>query len=100
MILNDKNFEEEVLKSTVTVLVDFWAPWCSPCNALTPIIESLLTLHKVGKVNVEEEPDLSTRYNISAIPALLFFKNGEVVKKMVGFQSKEVLLKEFDRLKG
>ncbi len=89
------DFNEKVLQSDKPVLIDFWATWCGPCQMQGPIVEELseeLTDVLVGKVNVDEEPDLAERYNVMSIPTLLVFKNGEVVQKAVGVQSKENLL--------
>ena len=89
------DFNEKVLQSDKPVLIDFWATWCGPCQMQGPIVEELseeLTDILVGKVNVDEEPDLAERYNVMSIPTLLVFKNGEVVQKAVGLQSKENLL--------
>ena len=89
------DFNEKVLQSDKPVLIDFWATWCGPCQMQGPIVEELseeLTDVLVGKVNVDEEPDLAERYNVMSIPTLLVFKNGEVVQKAVGLQTKENLL--------
>ena len=89
------DFNEKVLQSDKPVLIDFWATWCGPCQMQGPIVEELseeLTDVLVGKVNVDEEPDLAERYSVMSIPTLLVFKNGEVVQKAVGLQSKENLL--------
>ena len=88
------NFNEEVLQSDVPVLVDFWASWCMPCKMLTPVIEELAGEaegYKVGKVNVDEEPELARQYNVMSIPTVLVFKGGQVVKQSVGVQPKEAL---------
>ncbi len=89
----DQNFEDEVIKSNTPALVDFWAPWCAPCRIVSPIIEELAKEYegklKVGKVNVDENPNSASRFGIMSIPSIVFFKKGEVVKTMIGAQSKE-----------
>lgn len=88
------NFNEEVLQSDIPVMVDFWASWCMPCKMLTPVIEELAEEadgYKVGKVNVDEEPELARQYNVMSIPTVLVFKGGQVVKQSVGVQPKEAL---------
>lgn len=88
------NFNEEVLQSDIPVLVDFWASWCMPCKMLTPVIEELAEEaegYKVGKVSVDEEPELARQYNVMSIPTVLVFKGGQVVKQSVGVQPKEAL---------
>lgn len=100
--LSDQNFETEVLKSTVPVLVDFWAPWCGPCRIQGPIIEELanevaVDKAKVGKLNVDENSMVASRYGIMSIPTLLIFKNGRVVEQFVGVQSKDNLKTALDK---
>ena len=94
--LNEKNFEQEVLKSNLPVLVDFWAEWCGPCRAIAPIVEELSTeLHgkmKVAKVDVDEAQDLAAQFEVSSIPTLLIFKNGKIVEEMLGAMPKAQLL--------
>ena len=96
--INEANFESEVVQSDDIVLVDFWAPWCTPCNMLTPVLEGLSDRYNIGKINVDEERELSLKYGISAIPSLKFFKNGEVVKDIVGSATKEEIISAFEEL--
>ena len=88
------NFQQEVLASSQTVLVDFWATWCGPCQMIGPILEELATKHpeiKVGKINVDEQPELAMQFQIDAIPALMVFKEGKAVAQTVGLQPVENL---------
>ena len=91
--LNKENFEDEVLKSDKTVLVDFWATWCGPCQMIAPVIEDIAKQGnvKVGKVNVDDNQELAIEYGVMSIPTLIFFKNGTKVKEVVGFHSKSEL---------
>ncbi len=92
-IFTDQNFQEEVLQSKMPVVVDFWASWCQPCRIVSPIIEELAKEYegkvKVGKLNVDENPQNASKYGIMSIPSILFFKGGQPVKTMIGAQSKE-----------
>lgn len=91
-----ENFESEVLKSDVPVLVDIWASWCGPCKMLLPIIDEVAAEavgFKVGKINADEQPELVNQFKVRTIPTLLVFKNGEVVNKSVGVIPKEEILK-------
>lgn len=91
----DENFQAEVLESDQLSVVDFWAPWCGPCKAVGPTIEALAEDYEgkvnIGKVNVDENPQISMKYGITSIPAIFFIKNGEVVDKVVGAQPKSAL---------
>lgn len=93
--ITDSNFDEVVLQSDKPVLVDFWAEWCGPCRMVGPIVEELAKEYDgkavVGKVNVDYNPDISVKYGIRNIPALLFFKDGEIVDKQIGAVPKSVL---------
>ena len=95
MQLTDSNFEAEVLKSDIPVLVDFWAPWCGPCRAIAPVIEELDQEYagqvKIVKMNVDENPTTPGKYGIRAIPTLILFKGGEVVEQITGAVSKASL---------
>ncbi len=95
-IFTDENFDTEVLKSSVPVLVDFWAPWCGPCMTMGPIVEEIADkiapeTMKIGKCNVDESGKIAERYNILSVPTFLVFKNGEVAEQMTGSMSKETL---------
>ena len=93
VILTDENFKKEVLEANLPVLVDFWAPWCGPCQTAGPVIEELAKEHegkiKMGKLNVDENPQIGQKYGILSIPTVIIFKNGEEVKRQVGFVGKE-----------
>ena len=96
----DGNFEAEVLNSDKPVLVDFWAEWCGPCRMIGPVVEEMAGEYdgkaKIGKVNVDNNPEISVKYGIRSIPALLIFKNGEVVDQIVGAVPKPQLTKQLD----
>ena len=100
--LTDANFQTEVLQSQQPVLVDFWAEWCGPCRMLGPVIEKIAGSNAgrvaVGKMNVDENPNTPQKYGIQGIPTVLFFKDGEVAKQLVGFQSQDKIQKAIDEL--
>lgn len=100
--LTDKNFEQEVINSDKAVLVDFWATWCGPCQMMGPIIEELSKEMegkvKIGKLEVDSNPEIAGKYEIMSIPVLKVFKGGNVVKEFIGLQNKEVLRKELEGL--
>jgi thioredoxin 1 len=97
---NDSNFQADVLASDKLTVVDFWAEWCGPCRAIGPVIEELSKEYdgkvNVGKVNVDNNPQVSMNYGITSIPAILFIKNGQVVDKLVGAQPKNNFVKKIE----
>ncbi len=97
----DANFKTDVVSSDKLTVVDFWAEWCGPCRAIGPIIEELGKEYdgrvNVGKLNVDHNPEVSINYGITSIPAILFFKNGEVVDKLVGAQPKGNFVKKIEQ---
>jgi len=104
LTLTDQSFETEVLKSNLPILVDFWATWCAPCRAISPIIEELAEDYKgklaVGKLNVDEGSRTAAKYNIMSIPTLLIFKKGKVVKTIIGAQGKERIKQQIEEILG
>jgi thioredoxin 1 len=102
--ITDSNFEEEVLNAEVPVLVDFWAAWCGPCRQIAPIVEDLADEFegraKIGKVNVDDNPQVAQQFGVRSIPTLLFFKDGEVAEQLVGAMPKGPLKKKLEALTG
>jgi thioredoxin 1 len=99
--VTEQNFDQEVMQSSLPVLLDFWAEWCGPCKVLSPLVEQLANEYegklKVGKVNVDENNDLAMRYNVMSIPTLKFFKNGQVIGEIVGAAPKPTIEAEIKR---
>ena len=102
MTFTDQNFDQEVLKSDLPVLVDFWAPWCGPCQMMGPVIEELAKEFsgkvKIGKLNVDENGVTAQNFSIMSIPSLKVFKGGQVIKEFVGVQAKETLKSELEKI--
>ena len=93
--INKNNFKHEVMDSEKTVLLDFWAPWCAPCRMVVPIIEEIASDRadiKVGKINVDEQPELASEFGVMSIPTLVVVKNGKVVQRVSGARPKEAIL--------
>ena len=93
--INKNNFENEVLNSDKTVLLDFWASWCAPCRMVVPIVEEIAAERrdiKVGKINVDEEPELANKFSIMSIPTLVVMKNGKIVQQVSGARPKNAIL--------
>ena len=99
--VNSEIFEQEVIKSDVPVVVDFWATWCGPCRKLSPVIEEIAQNYdgkvKFTKLNVEQNKDIATKYSISGIPCLLVFKDGEAVERMTGLMPKSTIISNVDK---
>lgn len=95
--ISEENFESEVLKSELPVLVDFWAPWCGPCRMMGPIVDEIAEENlelKVCKVNVDEASELAIKYDVESIPTLIYFKNGQVRATMIGLRTKQDIMNE------
>ena len=93
--ITKSNFEKEVISSEIPVVLDFWATWCGPCKMLSPVLDELAAEYsdraRFCKVNVDDEPELSARFGIANVPTLIFLKNGEILKKTVGYREKDEL---------
>lgn len=102
LTITEENFDSEVLASDVPVLIDFWAPWCGPCKMIGPIVDQIAAeqagVAKVGKVDVDANAGIASRYNVRSIPTLLFFKGGELMDTIVGAASKDAILAKLKAL--
>lgn len=100
-VFTDSNFHQDVLEAKGLVMVDFFAQWCGPCKMMAPTVERLADSYKkvkIGKLDVDENNETSSKYEIQSIPTIIFFKNGKMIDKLTGFQSEEVLKKKLDTL--
>lgn len=99
---SDDNFKDEVIGSSLPVIVDLWAPWCGPCKMLGPIIEDVAPEYEgkatIGKLNVDDNPTTASTYSVVSIPTILFFKNGEVVDQQIGLLTKDALKQKINAL--
>ena len=96
IIITKENFEQEVMQSAEPIMLDFWASWCGPCRMIAPTLDEIAqTGKRVGKINVDEQPELARQYGVMSIPTLVVMHNGQMVNKSMGVQGKDALLKMY-----